>query len=43
MRRIYECDHRERIPVEIDDDVREDYWITIRRATSRTKESVANR
>jgi hypothetical protein len=43
VRRIYGCDHRERIPVAVDDDAREDYWITIRRSTSMTKESMANR
>jgi hypothetical protein len=37
--RLYE----ERIPVEIDDDVREEYWTTIRRAPRRADESVADR
>jgi hypothetical protein len=33
----------EPISVEIDDDVREEYWTTIRRAPGRAKESIANR
>ena len=33
----------ERIPVEIDDDVREEYWKTIRTAPSRKHERIANR
>ncbi len=30
-------------PVEIDDDVREEYWITIRGRPSRIKDNIANR
>ena len=33
----------ERIPVEIDDDVREEYWTEIRRQPDRADERVANR
>ena len=33
----------ERIPVEIDEDVREEYWTVIRAQPSRVNESVANR
>ena len=33
----------ERVPVEIDDDVREEYWTVIRGQPSRVNESVANR
>jgi hypothetical protein len=33
----------ERIPVEIDEDVREEYWTTIRGQPHRAKEPVANR
>ena len=33
----------ERVPVEIDDDVREEYWRTIRGEPDRASESIANR
>lgn len=33
----------ERVPVEIDDDVREEYWRTIRGKPDRASESIANR
>jgi hypothetical protein len=33
----------ERVPVEIDDDVREEYWTAIRGQPHRVNESVANR
>ncbi len=32
-----------RLPVEVDDDVREEYWTTIRGLPDRTSESIANR
>lgn len=32
----------ERIPVEIDDDIREEYWTNIRRDPDRVRETVAN-
>lgn len=32
----------ERVPVEIDDDVREEYWTQIRREPDRVKSSIAN-
>ena len=33
----------ERVPVEIDDDVREEYWTTIREQPERLSETVSNR
>ena len=33
----------ERVPVDIDEDVREEYWLTIRRMPERVGETVANR
>src|SRR3954452_24868495 len=33
----------EPVPVEIDDDVREEHWTEIRRRPSRTRQTVANR
>jgi hypothetical protein len=36
-------DYGEATPVEIDEDVREEYWTEIRSAPSRINETVANR